>query len=175
MVEIIVAIAIITILVAIAVPTLSKVRAVQKRTACIATLKQIGSAFHLYASDNNMHLPDPGVANLSLEQMLIRYFRGPFDCPSDPELYPVIGSSYDWRDTGDPQTTLAGRYLGEVTRGETILAFEALPGWHGRGKINAARVDDSVQTMDADQCFNDLKLPPNHNPPSTGTSARRSR
>jgi type II secretory pathway pseudopilin PulG len=173
MVEIIVAVAIIAVVMAIAVPTLAKVRAAQKRTTCIANLRQISSAFHLYASDNNMRLPDPSTANLSWEQMLIRYFHGPYECPSDSELYPAVGSSYDWRDTGDANTTLAGRYLGEITRSDTILAFEALPGWHGRGKINAARMDDAVQTMDADACFNDLKLPPNHNPPSTGTSTRR--
>ena len=170
MIELITAIAIVVVLLAIALPTFAKVRAAQRKTACVATLRQIGGAFQLYASDHGMRLPDPSVANLSWEQMLLRYFAGPFECPSDPELYPTVGSSYDWRDTGDAQTTLAGRFLGEVTRGETVLAFEALPGWHGRGKINAVRVDNAVVTMDADQCFNDLKLPPNNNGPTTGSA-----
>jgi prepilin-type N-terminal cleavage/methylation domain-containing protein len=173
MMEIIIAIAIVVVLLAIAVPTVGKIRAAQKRTACIATLHQIAGAFHLYATDNKMMFPDPSMANLSWEQMLLRYFRGPYSCPSDPELFPVVGSSYDWRDTGDSVTTLAGRFLGEVTRSDTVLAFEALPGWHGRGKINAARMDNSVLTMDADQCFNDLKLPPNNNGPAPTSAPRR--
>jgi len=170
MVEITVSIAIVVVLLAIALPTFAKVRSAQKRTACMATLHQIGGAFQQYVTDNRMRFPDPSMANLSWEQMLLRYFRGPYACPADSELFPTIGSSYDWRDTGDGNTTLAGRNLAEVTRGDTILAFEALPGWHARGKINAVRMDNSVLTLDADQCFNDLKLPPNNNGPTTGSS-----
>jgi len=169
LVEILCAIAILVILMAIAVPTIAKVRAAQRRTTCVMTLRQIAGALRAYASDNGMRFPDPGNANLSWEQMLMRYFPGPYACPADSELSPAVGSSYDWRDTGDSTTTLAGRYLGDVTRSDTVLAFEALPGWHTRGKVNAARADESVLTMDSDECFEDLKKPPNQSSPTTST------
>jgi type II secretory pathway pseudopilin PulG len=158
-IELLTVIAIVVVLVALLIPALAKVRSAQRNSSCLSTLRQIAGALHLYASDNGSRLPDPSVANLSWEQMLHSYYRGPFACPSDLELVPVFGSSYDWRDTGDSATTLAGRPLSDIGRSDAVMAFESLPGWHAKGKINVVRVDNSVQTVDEQQCFQDLKTP----------------
>lgn len=91
--------------------------------------------------------------------MLLKYARGSFACEADTELFPAVGSSYDWRDTGRPATTLAGKSTAEITRPDAVLVFEALPGWHARRKINVARVDGSATTMDDEACFRDLRQP----------------
>ena len=127
-----------------------RVRAAQRSAACSATLRQIASAFQLYAQDNKLRYPDPGLSNLSWEQMLARYHNAPFACPSDEEVFPALGSSYDWRDTGD------GRSVASISRPDAVLSFEALPGWHGTSRINVARVDGSVATLYEDECFQDL-------------------
>jgi prepilin-type N-terminal cleavage/methylation domain-containing protein len=157
--ELLVTLAIIAVLFAIVVPTVARVRRAQQSAACLATLRQIGEAFSLYAHDNQMRLPDPGVANLSWEQMLARYHTAPYACPADSELFPTLGSSYDWRDTGNQSTTLAGRAVADITRPSAALAFEALPGWHGRRKINVARLDGAVAAQDEADFFRELAAP----------------
>jgi len=154
--ELIVAIAIIAILLALLFPALVKVRSAQRGTACIANLRQINAAFHMYAQDNAFRFPQPATANRSWEQMLSPYVRGKFVCPADDELAIVVGSSYDWRDTGVTNTTLAGRSLAENVRTNAILTFEALPGWHARGLINVGRLDNSVTTVSEAEFFSDL-------------------
>ena len=157
--ELIIAIGILAVLLALLFPALVKVRAAQRATACTASLRQIGTAFHLYAQDNSFRLPVPGLANRSWEQMLSQYCKGTFVCPADRELATVVGSSYDWRDTGIAMTTLAGRSVAETLRPSAIIAFEALPGWHARGKINVARLDNSVSIIAEEEFFADLNEP----------------
>ena len=57
--------------------------------------------------------------------MLAGYCRDNFVCPADNELAPIVGSSYDWRDTADASTTLAGRVITDCGRPSLIIAFEA--------------------------------------------------
>ena len=80
-------------------------------------------------------------------------------CPADEEVYPAVGSSYDWRDTGNPDTTLAGQPITKA-RSDAIFAFETLPGWHSKNKINAVRVDGSALSMDEEDCLSDLACSP---------------
>ena len=154
--ELVVTIGIIAVLLALLFPALVKARSAQRSTACIANLRQISSALQMYAQDNAFRMPVPALANKSWEQMLSPYCRGTFVCPADEELATVVGSSYDWRDTGIAQSTLAGRSIAENMRPSAIVAFEALPGWHARGMINVARLDNSVTTVPEDEFFNDL-------------------
>jgi hypothetical protein len=107
--------------------------------------------------------------------MLLRYYRGKFQCPADPELYTTVGSSYDWRDTGDPISTLAGRLLTDVRRSATVLAFEALPGWHAKHQINVVHIDGSAQSLKDEECAADLQLPVNSNvvPPDAAAAGTK--
>ena len=167
MVELLVVMGIIAILAAILIPVIGKAQAASRSITCVSTLRSIGTAFHLYAQDNKTMFPDPGSVGYSWEQLLQPYFKGDYKCPSDNEVYPSVGSSYDWRDTPDAATTLAGATVASVKCTDLVLAFESLPGWHFKGKINAVLIDGSAQTMDQDACLADLdasidpSMPPN--------------
>lgn len=122
----------------------------------------MGIAFNQYSQDNRGFLPDPVACKTSWERLLARYLGDPpefFRCAADDELYPTMGSSYDWRDTGSTDTTLAGRKVTDVNRGFVVLAFEALPGWHKRKKMNAVRLDGSAEAMDQEPCLKDIVTP----------------
>jgi prepilin-type N-terminal cleavage/methylation domain-containing protein len=164
LIEVLVAAAIIVILMGLLFGVLSRVRGAQRSVKCISTLRNLANSFHQYAQDHGGRFPDPGRSNRSWEQMLLRYYRGSFACDADNVLFPAVGSSYDWRDTGNPATTLAGRSIQEVARNDAVLVFEALPGWHARRKINVARVDGSASPMDDDACFRDLQRPLTNQP-----------
>lgn len=157
--EVLIALAIVTVLAALLLPVIGKTRASARSVQCISTLRQLQVAFQLYAGDHRLYLPDPTFTDKSWEQLLLPYFTGSFACPADTELAPTVGSSYDWRDTGNPATTLAGRMLPAVGRTEAVLAFEALPGWHAARRINVVRVDGSAATLTDDACFADLAKP----------------
>ncbi len=157
--EVLVVLGIIALLVAILIPIIGKAQAAQKSINCLANLRSIGNAFRLYANDNKMNFPDPGSAVLSWEQMLVPYYQGNFQCPSDDELYPTVGSRLRQRDTSDPLTTLAGRNMADLQRSDFVMSFEALSGWHKKRKINVVYGDGSGETIDDDACFADLQKP----------------
>jgi prepilin-type N-terminal cleavage/methylation domain-containing protein len=156
LIELLVVIGILTILIAILVPVISRAQAASRSTTCLMSLRQIGNAFKLYAQDNKMTLPDPGSVGYSWEQLLEPYYHAPFKCPSDEEIFPSVGSSYDWRDTPDAETTLAGMPLAAVKRPDLVFAFEALSGWHTKGRINVVLFDGSALSMDEQACLADL-------------------
>jgi type II secretory pathway pseudopilin PulG len=156
-----VVILIIGVLASITIAVISRVRTAAASTTCLANLSQIAMAFQQYAATNKGRLPDPAMTETSFEQALAQYVSGgpaTFRCPADEELFDMLGSSYDWRDTPDADTTLAGKML-STARGSAVLTFEALPGWHQKGKINAATCSGAVMTMDRDTCLGDLDKP----------------
>lgn len=128
---------------------------------CISNLRQINVAFRQYALNNQQLLPDPAVSGVSWPRAVESYLSGPlsFACPADGEVFPLTGISYDWRDTGDASTTMAGRAIDKSTRASAVLNFESLPGWHAATKINVARIDGSAGAMDQTACFKDLASP----------------
>lgn len=166
--ELLIVIGIVTVLVVLVLGIYSRVSNAQQSVACLGTLRNIASAFQRYTHDHSGRYPEPGRANRSWEQLLLRYFAGPFTCPGDSELATTVGSSYDWRDTGRAATTLAGRSMSDITRPDAVLAFEALPGWHARRKINIARIDGSAATVDDRVCFQDLQAPISDMPETEG-------
>jgi prepilin-type N-terminal cleavage/methylation domain-containing protein/prepilin-type processing-associated H-X9-DG protein len=162
LVEMLCVIAIIVLLIGILVPVIGRARSSARSVQCVSTVRQLAMALHAYADNNRLDLPDPASADKSWEQMLLPYYSAGslgFVCTSDLELAPSVGSSYDWRDTGHPMTTLAGRLLPDVKRHDAVMVFEALPGWHHKRKINVAFVDGSATTMDDERCFADLVHP----------------
>jgi prepilin-type N-terminal cleavage/methylation domain-containing protein len=159
LVELLVVIAILAILLSLVLAALARARASASAVACCANLRQIGVALHVYAGDNAGRLPDPGESGISWETS-IRYCNlNVLRCPADEEVFPAVGSSYDWRDTGNPDTTLAGRTITKA-RSDAVLAFETLPGWHNRKKMNAVRVDGSALIMEERDCLGDLQISP---------------
>jgi hypothetical protein len=160
MLDVLVTLSITTLLMAALVPALARSRGAGDKIACQWNLRQIGVAFCLYAADNQHRLPDPTAVQRPWEYMLKRYTTPQtFRCLGDEELFRSVGSSYDWRDTGKPLTTLAGRHVQFVRREDCVMAFEALPGWHQKAKINVVRVDTSTHTMEQDEFFQELNRP----------------
>ncbi|MBU6399918.1 MAG: DUF1559 domain-containing protein [Verrucomicrobia bacterium] len=111
LIELLVVAAIIGLLAALLLPTLSRAKEAARATACLSNLHQIGIALQLYVQDNNNHLPimrDRPVSTntltltntlpspdlvLSNQLGAARVWR----CPSDDQqLFELTGSSYAW-------------------------------------------------------------------------------
>jgi prepilin-type N-terminal cleavage/methylation domain-containing protein len=161
LIELLVVIGIITVLLALLMVALRRARISAEAVTCLSNTRQIATGLRMFASDNGNHFPDPNVADVSWESMIQRYLPNSkvFECPADQEVAPGTGSSYDWRDTGVPETTLAGRLMTDVRRTDVVLAFEALPGWHVKNKMNVARIDGSCCTMNDQDAVGDLLRP----------------
>jgi prepilin-type N-terminal cleavage/methylation domain-containing protein len=158
LIELLVVIGIIVVLVGILVPVVGRARASGQSAACLSNLRQISLAFHSYADANKTSLPDPSVSQESWESLLRAHVptAGIYHCPADGGLFEKLRSSYDWRDTGDKHTTIAGRSILEVRRKDAVIVFDALPDWHMTGQINALRMDGSVESMLHQECLRDL-------------------
>lgn len=154
-------------------PLVGRSRASAQSVVCLSQLRQIGAAFFQYAADNDKRLPDPFEVQISWEELLSKYLpdRNYFHCPADNELFPSVGSSYDWRDTGRPETTLAGRPMTDTNRPDPVLAFEALPGWHVKGRMNAVTLSGACASMDQEECLEDLQQPVRAAPPRRGSKS----
>jgi len=152
----------IMVLIGAVLTAMRKVKSAADNAHCIGNIRQITTALRMFATDNGNRFPDPGGLGVPWETQIRKYITNTPDapapstqqstmavflCPGDAELGPVTGSSYDWRDTGDPTTTLAGRPLSAASS-SLVLAMEALPGWHQAKKINVGHVDGSCETMD---------------------------
>jgi prepilin-type N-terminal cleavage/methylation domain-containing protein len=159
--EVLVVIGIITVLLAILLAVVNKSRYAAQGAACVANLHSISLALTHDARDHGDRYPDPVALNMSWEQCLRPYLSNSqiFQCLADNEIYPAVGSSYDWRDTGVANTTLAGRTVHDTNRSTAVLTFESLPGWHGPGRINAGLLDGSAQSMDQRACLSDVQTP----------------
>lgn len=160
--EVLVGVGLIILGVALVLPLVSRARAAERKAECLANIRQIAAGFLTYA-ENQGTFPDPSVTLIPWERSLGQYCpQSVFLCPSDTELSGT-GSSYDWRDIRgpdtDPDLNLAGRPLRDVQREGVVLVLEALPGWHGKGTINAAFVDGSARTMSEKECLTDINLP----------------
>ncbi len=162
-IELLVVMAIIVVLVGIMLAVVRKTRTSAESLQCLSNLRQITTGLRMWAGDNGNRFPDPGAVGVSWESMLDKYLTNKrlFYCPADSELSPTIGSSYDWRDTGDPETTIAGKLMTDAHR-NIVLTMEALPGWHSPRKMNVGRLDGSCCTENDRDAIADL-LKPLHN------------
>jgi len=160
MVEILVVIGIIVILVGIILAAVLQARASADSLHCLNNIRQVTTGLRMYAGDWNNRFPNPALLNVSWESTLQQYLpdRQVFRCPLDLEVAPATGSSYDWRDTGNPETTLAGKSINAVPR-NLVLAMEALPGWHKPRKVNVGRIDGSVESIGDQELVVDLMTP----------------
>jgi prepilin-type N-terminal cleavage/methylation domain-containing protein/prepilin-type processing-associated H-X9-DG protein len=101
LIELLVVIAILAILAAILFPVFARAREKARQTACLSNLRQIGTAFALYAQDYDERLPD----RRDLRHALPGGYRPWSDWPpSDPRagwaavvLEPYLRSSGIWR------------------------------------------------------------------------------
>ena len=161
LVELLVVIGIVVVLIGILVPVVGRARASGQSMTCLSNLRQIGNAFQFYANANNGLYPDPAATHESWESMLADHLgsRQVYRCPSDGGLFDKLRSSYDWRDTGNVKTTVAGRSMSEVRRREAVVVFDALPDWHAAGSVNVLRLDASADSMRHEDCLKDIDTP----------------
>ncbi|CAN5546396.1 hypothetical protein BH10PLA1_BH10PLA1_18230 [soil metagenome] len=160
LVEVLVVIGVITIILGIVLAGLMRARASANNVRCLNNLRQITTSFRMYTDEWNYKFPDPGALNVSWESTLSQLLpdKTVFICPADSEIGPATGSSYDWRDTGNPLTTVAGQSINSIHR-DLILTMEALPGWHKARKVNVGRLDGSVESIGDQELVNDLMCP----------------
>jgi type II secretory pathway pseudopilin PulG len=158
--EILVTIGILSLLIGICIPVISGVKRSQARAQCAGNLHSIGLALTMYTQNYQGYYP-VATPDAQWEDLLRPYTpRATFHCPSDTELFAALSSSYDWRDTGDPNTTLAGRLTVQVTHTDVSLAYDALPEWHQKGRIQVLRANQSVELMDLSSFFRDMARSP---------------
>jgi prepilin-type N-terminal cleavage/methylation domain-containing protein/prepilin-type processing-associated H-X9-DG protein len=98
--ELLVVIGVIALLIGILLPTLSRAREASRKTQCLANLRTLGQAMHMYAQQFHDNLPngnqplmwdDPFGKYDVLVYFANQFVRGPasFHCPSDVDPTPV--------------------------------------------------------------------------------------
>jgi prepilin-type N-terminal cleavage/methylation domain-containing protein len=86
LIELLVVISIISLLIAILLPSLSKARQASRRIACLSNMRQMGLAINTYVTDNGDELPTSGDSGSCSWPAKVFYSNVPtnlFICPSD--------------------------------------------------------------------------------------------
>jgi len=104
LVELLIVLAILSILLALGLAAVPLMRQSAKRTQCANNLHQLGMAFQMYQLNSQGRLPVaarlPSVTpeQPSIAQALAKYTEGPdiFRCPCDTKYYPSEGVSYEY-------------------------------------------------------------------------------
>lgn len=114
LIELIVVVAVVTILAAIAFPVTSHVVQAAKASACISNLKSLGSALNLYLGDHNEILPTLMAGRKSItenvpviDNTLNAYVQDQrvFVCPGDIHgIGAATGTSYYWNNAINGQS-----------------------------------------------------------------------
>jgi prepilin-type N-terminal cleavage/methylation domain-containing protein len=114
LIELLVVVAIIALLIAILIPSLSKARETSRRSACCANLHALGTATRTYAAENDDRLPNlnaPNTVNAAgaTVTLLALYKQAPnpkvYRCPSDREPVPTAITTADFLTPNSARTS----------------------------------------------------------------------
>ena len=196
LIELLVVISIIALLLAILLPALGRAKEQAQKTRCLANLKQIGLAMHLYASDYNYLLPRaelrPGVAiytgiDMRWPVLFMPYVGGLsdkfenyyeleiYDCPS----YPLKEQTVDYCTNAFDLKGTSTEYFGftkldDFPRHATTIYmadYEYIP---DVAHIKIILKDDPPETMKVKMQSLDVWRP-NHLPSAPDSSRRMAR
>jgi len=196
LIELLVVIAIIALLLAILMPALSRAKEQAQATRCLANLKQIGVAMHLYANDYDYLLPRaelrPGVAiytgiDMRWPVLFMPYVGGLsdnvenyheleiFDCPSYPLKEQTVDYCTNAFDLKGSSTEYFGfTKLDDFPRHATTIYmgdYEYIP---DVAHIKIILKDDPADTMKVKMQSLDVWRP-NHLPSAPDSSRRMAR
>lgn len=120
--ELIIAVAVIGVLVAVAVPTFNRIAARSKSVHCMSNLRQIGGALNLYLAENHLVMPtmvalreDARSEEPALDNTLDEYLNDEkvFRCLADEEgIWRETGTSYLWNSVLNGQPSADLNFLG---------------------------------------------------------------
>jgi prepilin-type N-terminal cleavage/methylation domain-containing protein/prepilin-type processing-associated H-X9-DG protein len=159
--ELLVVMAVISILAALLLPTLGKAKEAGKATACLSNLRQIGTSLQLYVDDNHNLMPFMRDRDLSLtneqptpDLVLSNYLgnRNILRCPSDnQELFQTTGSSYSWLSLLNTQNASSLRVMNMDVEPHRIPVFFDKAAFHaarGKGRgINFLYADGHIRNL----------------------------
>ncbi|HEX4085769.1 MAG TPA: type II secretion system protein [Chthoniobacteraceae bacterium] len=120
--ELLVVIAVISILAALVVPVYNRTMATTRSAGCLSNLRQLGMALSSYLGDHNFIMPNLRAARSStsdnvpvIDNTLNQYVTEPkvFACPADNQnLWQSTGTSYYWNNGIDLQSVANLSFLG---------------------------------------------------------------
>jgi len=153
--ELIVALLIVGVLIAIAVPVTSGFLARSRSVKCLANLRSLGMGLNLYLNENNSIMPDLAAARRSLDEdvrvidnTLDAFLddRRVFSCPGDSGIAAKSGTSYYWNSALSGQPVGSLNFLGLVTDVTRIPVLVDKEAWHpeSKDKVNHLFADGHV-------------------------------
>jgi prepilin-type N-terminal cleavage/methylation domain-containing protein/prepilin-type processing-associated H-X9-DG protein len=152
LVELLTVVAITAVLLALIFPAYQRVTESGRATACIAHLRQIGSALNSYLSENNLTMPELRGGRASrdeevpvIDNTLNKYLNDPrvFACPSDPKYFAASGTSYYWNVALNGQTLGGLNFMRLVEDHSKIPIIADKEGFHPylENKLNILYAD----------------------------------
>jgi prepilin-type processing-associated H-X9-DG protein len=158
--EILVSIGIVTVVAAIAIPSLRIARARADSAQCVSHLRSLGVGLNLYLADHQMTMPDVEAARASkaeevpvIDNTIDSYVdhKAAFTCPAGRAIAEKSGTSYYWNSAlrGQPVANLSLFWLKDPSKIPVLVDKE---GWH-------QFVEDKVNHLFADgHVTNELRL-----------------
>jgi prepilin-type N-terminal cleavage/methylation domain-containing protein/prepilin-type processing-associated H-X9-DG protein len=153
LVELIVVIAVVTILAAIAVPVTGRVIQSGRSTACVSNLNNLGIALGLYLGEHNQIMPTLQAGRQStaqdvpvIDNTLNAYVRDPraFICPGDTKgIGAASGTSYFWNNALNGQSTTNLQFFLAKGMNSEIPVIADKEGFHpyAANKVNILYAD----------------------------------
>lgn len=152
MVELLAAVAIAGLLLAVTVPAVSGVRERAMATKCLSNLSQIGAGLTAYLADHDQQMPVLAAGRASrtadgdtIDTVLADYVDGEaaFACPADSRYARETGTSYYWNVTLNGQRVTGLNFLGIEEAHTRIPVISDKEGWHpgDRTKVNILYAD----------------------------------
>jgi prepilin-type processing-associated H-X9-DG protein/prepilin-type N-terminal cleavage/methylation domain-containing protein len=122
LIELLTVIAIIGVLAAIIIGSVSKVRDAARRSTCVSNLRQIGAAFPLYAADNKGFYPAPQQTNYTTSPATGQAYPTPYSATNPPPG--TNPSTQSWQVEITPYILRTQNYIWNVkdASGQTNIA-----------------------------------------------------